>query len=134
MEKKPSRARRKIEWWLRPKERVSMDGKDEMNKEVHARYKTRWDQRGGGRSREVSDQLKGHANAVVRCLAHENLADIVRGLSIASSSSAPLKSSSSFLADIGYFSTQARSQDIRLQIQWVLFSSSALLPDIYFLA
>ena len=42
MEKEKERsssARRKIEWWLRPKERVSMDGKDELIKEMHARYK-----------------------------------------------------------------------------------------------
>jgi hypothetical protein len=41
---KPSSARRKVEWWLRLKEKVSMDGKDEMGS------RRRRSQRRGSRS------------------------------------------------------------------------------------
>jgi hypothetical protein len=78
---KPSSARRKIEWWLRLKERVSIGGKDALIKEMYARYKRDEIREAEVAAERFSIDWKGQVDAVVCCLVHESLADIVRGLS-----------------------------------------------------
>ena len=99
-----------------------MDEKDELAK----RWTQGNDETGSRRQssqRRVFPSTKKAVEAMVRCLAYESLADILRGC-LSPLLVLFLKSSSSFRADVGYLlSTQAWSREICLQ-----------LPDICFLA